>query len=41
MKPYYQHLYNHIWKPIRSVFNKIVKGRDDDDHFFNNPWAIY
>ena len=41
MKPYCQYLYNHIWKPIRKAFNKIVKGRDDDDHFFNNPWAIY
>jgi len=41
MKQYYHHLYNHIWKPVRTFINKMVKGKDEDDNHFNHPWSIF
>jgi hypothetical protein len=29
------------WKPIKKWINKLVKGRDDDDNQFNDPYIIF
>ena len=40
MKQNLRRRFDLYWRSLQYWMRRIIKGRDDDDHPFNHPWAI-
>lgn len=40
MRYYLRRLHEQYLKPFGDWIRRFVKDKDDDDHFYDHPWAI-
>jgi len=33
--------YHRVWKPLKKLANILLKRGDDDDNYFDHPYAIF